>query len=106
LVCISEKFEAAECISATSGKIHIYDYQIVYSLVMTPIVNQLGACQIGDFCSIGAHATILPRVRIGNRVNIGAEAIIRDEADGQTLVGVQGRAIGNFKMRNSSYKLL
>ena len=65
---------------------------------MTTMINPravlLGACQVGSDCFIGAQATVLPGVRIGDRAIIGAgTVIIRDVPSDTTMVGVPGRML-------------
>lgn len=52
------------------------------------------AATIGDDCIIGAGAKIIGNVRIGNRVKIGANAVVvTDIPDDATAVGVPARII-------------
>lgn len=83
------------CLVNTGAQIH-HEARVGNFTVINPGAFLLGAVQVGEGCSIGAHATILPGIKIGNRVTIGAGAvIIRDVEDGQTVVGVPGRAVGS-----------
>lgn len=51
---------------------------------------------IGSDCLIGAGACILGAVRIGDRVKVGANAVVvHDIPDDCTVVGVPGRIIRN-----------
>ena len=51
---------------------------------------------IGSDVWIGAHATILPGVTIGDRAVVGAGAVVtRDVGEGQVVVGVPARVIGS-----------
>jgi len=53
------------------------------------LINPTGAPMLGDNCYIGAGAKILGAVKIGNKVTIGANAIVtKDIPDGAVVVGV------------------
>lgn len=53
---------------------------------------------LGDGCSIGAGAVILPGVRIGKSATVGAGAVVtRDVPDGVTVVGNPARILENTK---------
>ncbi len=50
---------------------------------------------LGDGCSIGANATILPGLTIGARAMVGAGAVVtRDVPDGAVVVGNPARIVG------------
>lgn len=54
--------------------------------------GQRGSPIIGDRCDIGAGAKLLGKIRIGNDVAIGANAVVlTDVPDGMTAVGVPAR---------------
>jgi acetyltransferase-like isoleucine patch superfamily enzyme len=64
---------------------------------MSPGVHVSGNCQIGDFCNIGTNATILPRVKLGNNVTIGAGAVVtKDIPDNCVAVGVPAKIIKQY----------
>jgi sugar O-acyltransferase (sialic acid O-acetyltransferase NeuD family) len=55
-------------------------------------VSVSGCCNIGQGCFIGTNASILPRVKIGNWVTIGAGSVVRkDVPDGAVIVGNPGQ---------------
>lgn len=50
---------------------------------------------IGDGCDLGAGAVILPGVELGERVQVGAGAVVtKSFGSDQTLVGVPARSVG------------
>lgn len=58
--------------------------------------NNRGVPVIGDNVYIGANATIAGKVRIGNNAVIGANSlVIRDVAEGVTVVGVPAEKVSN-----------
>ena len=57
-------------------------------------INETIAPQIGENCYIGAKATLIGNIRIGNNVKIGAGAVVlQDVPDGATAVGVPAKII-------------
>ncbi len=57
-----------------------------------PDVNLLGGCIIGEECFLGAGAIILPKVKIGKKVRVGAGAVVtRDVSDNQTVIGIPAK---------------
>lgn len=57
-------------------------------------VSVSGCCEIGQGCFIGTNATILPRIKIGDWVTIGAGAVVtKDIPDYSVAVGNPARAI-------------
>jgi acetyltransferase-like isoleucine patch superfamily enzyme len=50
----------------------------------------------GDYCSIGGNATILPKVKLGNNVIVGAGSVVtKDVSDNKIVMGVPGKIIEN-----------
>jgi acetyltransferase-like isoleucine patch superfamily enzyme len=61
---------------------------------MAPGVCIAGCVEIGDGTFIGTNATILPRLRIGRWVTIGAGAVVtKDVPDFSVVVGNPARII-------------
>ncbi|HEV2680420.1 MAG TPA: DapH/DapD/GlmU-related protein, partial [Rhodanobacter sp.] len=56
-----------------------------------------GLVTVGRYATIGANATILPRIAIGSGAVIGAGATVtRDVAAGVTVAGNPARAMSRF----------
>jgi acetyltransferase-like isoleucine patch superfamily enzyme len=56
------------------------------------------AYQVGDWCRVGAGAIILPRVKIGNRSQIGAGAVVtKDIPENSVAIGVPARIVGEVE---------
>ena len=53
-----------------------------------------GHCQLGKGVFMGTHATVLPRVKVGDHATIGAGSVaVRRVADSTTVIGVPGTRI-------------
>lgn len=64
------------------------------SVFIAHSVSISGLCEIGDGCFIGTNSTILPRLKIGKWVTVGAGAVIlEDVPDYAVIVGNPGRII-------------
>ena len=62
---------------------------------IAPGVLMSGGSSVGNRSFIGAGAVLLPGVRVGNDCIVGAGAVVtHDVADGQTVVGIPARAVG------------
>ncbi|MEY2688048.1 MAG: hypothetical protein RL375_2246 [Pseudomonadota bacterium] len=71
-----------------------HESTIGHSVFVAHAVSISGCCDIGDGCFIGTNATILPRVKIGRWVTIGAGSVVtRDVPDHAVVVGNPGRVI-------------
>jgi acetyltransferase-like isoleucine patch superfamily enzyme len=56
---------------------------------------EVGATTVGDGASFGAHATVLPGVRVGSWAMVGAAALVAHDVPAYALVaGVPARRIG------------
>ena len=65
-----------------------------------------GSChsEIGERCLIGSGAVILPGLRIGNDVVIGAGALVtKDVPDGATVLGQPARIIPTFTVHGADH---
>ncbi len=59
---------------------------------LSPGVHISGNCEIGAFCNLGTNSTILPKVKLGNNVIVGAGAVVtKDVPDNSLVVGVPGK---------------
>lgn len=59
--------------------------------------SKVGCVVIGDDVFIGAHAIVLPNVRIGNQVIIGAGSVVtKDIPDNSVAVGSPAKVIGTY----------
>jgi sugar O-acyltransferase (sialic acid O-acetyltransferase NeuD family) len=56
---------------------------------VSPGVNVTGNCIVGDFCFLGSNSVILPKVKLGRNVVVGAGAVVtKDVPDNSMVVGV------------------
>jgi sugar O-acyltransferase (sialic acid O-acetyltransferase NeuD family) len=68
---------------------------------IAPGVRLLGNCQTGNFCRMGASSVILPHIKIGQNVIIGAGAVVtKDVEDNSVVVGVPARVIKRLPQPN------
>ena len=75
----------------TGAHIH-HDVQIGEFTEISPRAVMLGGSGVGSLCSIGANVTILPKVKIGDNVIIGAGAVVTsDLPDNCLAVGVPAK---------------
>ncbi|MEY4748201.1 MAG: hypothetical protein RIQ60_415 [Pseudomonadota bacterium] len=76
-----------------------HESRIGHSVFVAHAVSISGCCEIGDGCFIGTNATVLPRVKIGRWVTVGAGAVItRDVPDYVVVVGNPGRVIKSVEL--------
>ena len=51
-------------------------------------------CTIGNYSNIGTNATILPKIKIGKNVIVGAGTVVtKDVEDNAVVVGIPGKII-------------
>jgi len=68
---------------------------------LSPGVHISGNCTIGKLCSIGTNATILPNIKIGNNVIVGAgSTITKDIPDNSLVYGSPGKIIKQLPIQN------
>lgn len=71
-----------------------HETHIGHSVFIAHGVSVSGCCEIGDGTFIGTNASLLPRVKIGRWVTIGAGAVVtKDVPDYSVVVGNPGRII-------------
>jgi sugar O-acyltransferase (sialic acid O-acetyltransferase NeuD family) len=76
------------------GAVVGHDSQVGSFAQLCPQVALAGQTEVGDYSFIGMGAAILPGVRVGSRVIVGANAVVnRDLPDGVTAVGAPARII-------------
>ena len=72
--------------------------------------NTVGCIEVLDNVAIGANSIIMPNVRIGANVIVGAGSIVtKDIPDGVVVAGVPAKVIGNFNEfvdKRKNYTLL
>ena len=68
---------------------------------ISPSVNLLGRCKIGDFCKIGTNSVVFPDVEIGENTIIGAGTVVNKDLPANcTAVGVPVRIIEKKQKTN------
>jgi sugar O-acyltransferase (sialic acid O-acetyltransferase NeuD family) len=91
-VIVEPSAEIGLCSLINVGSNIHHDVKIGKFVEISPCVCLCGGVEVGDSTFIGASATVLPRVKIGKNVTIGAGAVVtKDVADNTTLVGVPAR---------------
>jgi len=62
---------------------------------------RISTVEIGDYCLIGVHATIMPGVKIGSHCIIGANSVVtKDVPDNSIAAGAPARVIGRLDDRD------
>jgi len=70
-----------------------------------PHAYRLGPVEIGAWVLVGANATILPGVRIGEEAVVGAGAVVSSDVPARAIVGgVPARLIGRVEATNDRRK--
>lgn len=80
--------------SVSAGTVIGHEGRIGHSVFMAPSVSIAGCVEVGDGTFIGTNATILPRLKIGRWVTIGAGAVVtKDVPDFAVVVGNPARIV-------------
>ncbi len=80
-------------VTLSNCRILLHDASIVRDLHC----SRIGKVTIGDKVFIGAEAIVLPNVKIGNKVIIGAGTVVtKDIPDNSVAVGNPARIIGSY----------
>ena len=93
-VVVQACVEIGDNSSIHMGTLIGHETKIGRSTFIAHAVSVSGCCSIGDGTFIGTNATVLPRIKIGNWVTIGAGSVItKDVPDHAVVVGNPGRVI-------------
>jgi acetyltransferase-like isoleucine patch superfamily enzyme len=69
-------------------------HTLVNTVKFALVSEILGGVEVGEFCQIGANTTILPKVKIGNNVIVGAGAVVlADIPSNSKAVGIPAKLI-------------
>lgn len=80
--------------SISAGTVVGHEGRIGHSVFMAPSVSLAGCVEVGDGTFIGVNATVLPRLKIGRWVTIGAGAVVtKDVPDYAVVAGNPARVI-------------
>lgn len=61
---------------------------------IAPAVHISGDCTVGDNCRFGTGAIVIPKVKIGNNVTVGAGAVVTSNfGDNLVLVGLPAKPV-------------
>ena len=72
---------------------------------LCPDVNVSGNCTIGAFTFIGTNSTILPNIKIGKNVVVGAGSVVtKDISDNAVAVGIPAKVIKENLPLDFEYK--
>ncbi len=79
-----------------TGCIIEHDCRIARNTHVAPGARLGGGVIVGESTLIGTGAIVLPEVSVGARASVGAGAVVvRDVADGETVIGVPARRRGS-----------
>ena len=71
-----------------------HDTMIGDFVEISPGVQITGYCRIGNYCNIGTNATLLPKIKLGNNVTVGAGAVVIKNVGNRLIVaGVPAKAL-------------
>jgi sugar O-acyltransferase (sialic acid O-acetyltransferase NeuD family) len=98
-VVLVNAFIGAEAVVGENAIISVgavvgHDSRVGAFAQLCPHVTLAGQTEVGDYSFVGMGAAILPGVKVGSRVIIGANAVVnRDLPDGVAAIGVPSRII-------------
>lgn len=99
-VILQAEVEVGDNSSLHMGAVVGHESRIGHSVFVAHEVSVSGSVHIGDGSFIGTNATILPRVRIGKWVTVGAGSVVtRDVPDFAVVVGNPARIIKSNPMQ-------
>ena len=76
------------------GMVRIGRHCVIAPWVTIGVNGSVAGPTIGDNVFIGTGAKLLGRIRVGNNVRVGANAVVLDDVpDGATVVGVPARVV-------------
>ncbi len=93
-VILQAEVEVGDNTSIHMAAVVGHESKIGHSVFVAHAVSISGCCEIGDGTFVGTNATILPRVRVGRWVTIGAGTVVtKDVPDFAVVVGNPGKVI-------------
>lgn len=71
-----------------------HDCKIGEFVEMSPGTHISGNCEVGRFSVFGTNSTVLPKIKIGCNVVVGAGAVVtKDVPDNSLIVGIPGKVL-------------
>ncbi len=71
-----------------------HNSQIDNFVEISPGVNISGNCKIGQFSNLGTNSVVLPKIKIGHNVIVGAGAVVTKDVESNSLVvGIPAKKI-------------
>ena len=99
-VIVQAGVRVGDNVSLHMGAVIGHETSIGHSVFIAHAVSISGSCEVGDGTFVGTNATILPRLRLGKWVTVGAGAVVtRDVPDYAVVVGNPARVIRTNDVR-------